>query len=137
MTDKRQCKPTEKASDLMRDEFDLLYADVAIDLDGSWAGSHEPDAQKSSKKDNIFNHIPALTAPRRSVTDELTMYLSTDCDIPATSVDVEHIFSHGWLLLSHSKLGLVQDCDVKAIAVLADVDGEENDLLTGWDAINI
>ncbi|KAG1830669.1 hypothetical protein DFJ58DRAFT_613219, partial [Suillus subalutaceus] len=63
-------------------------------------------------------------------------------------------FSRGRLLLSHirsqlssqtiyallcvgiwSKLGLVHDNDVKAVAVLADVDGKEDDLLTGWDAI--
>jgi hypothetical protein len=36
-----------------------------------------------------------------------------------------------------SKLGLVHDNDVKAVAVLEDVEGEESMLLDGWDAIKI
>jgi hypothetical protein len=76
--------------------------------------------------------------------------------LSATSVDVERIFSRGRLLLSHvrsqlssqtirallcvgiwSKLGLVYDNDVKAVAMLEDVNGEEGQLLDGWDAIKI
>ena len=72
----------------------------------------------------------------------------------ATSVDVERIFSRGRLLLSHvrsrlsvestcallcvgswSRLGLVKNSDVLAVAVMPDVDGEEEDLEDGWDRI--
>ena len=69
-------------------------------------------------------------------------------------MDVEQIFSCGRLLLSHiqnwlsaqstqallclgswSKLGLVKDNDVMAVAVLADVDGDEEEFDNGWDVI--
>ena len=81
----------------------------------------------------------------------LTRYLT------ATSVDVERIFSRGWLLLSHvrsglsvqstrallclgcwSTLGLVQDKDIEAVTRLADVEGdEEQPLDDNWDHIDI
>ena len=69
-------------------------------------------------------------------------------------MDVEWIFSHGQLLISHiwnwlsaqstwallclgswSKMGLIKDKDVMAVAVLADVDGDEKEFDDGWDAI--
>lgn len=72
----------------------------------------------------------------------------------ATSVDVERIFSRGRLLLSHvcsrlssqsirallclgcwSTMGLVKDTDVLGVAVLPDVEGDEEALEDGWDAI--
>ena len=72
----------------------------------------------------------------------------------ATSVDVEHVFSKGWILLSHvqnclalqsihalmclgnwSKLGYVKDKDILAIAVLPDIEGDKEELPDGWDAI--
>lgn len=71
--------------------------------------------------------------------------------ISATSVDVEHVFSRGRLLLSHvqthlsaqstrallclgcwSLLGLVKDSDVMPVARLPDLEGEEGDLEDGW-----
>ncbi|KIK31917.1 hypothetical protein CY34DRAFT_102511 [Suillus luteus UH-Slu-Lm8-n1] len=74
--------------------------------------------------------------------------------IPATSVDVERIFSRGHLLLSHvrsclstqttcallclgcwSQLGLVKDKDVLPVAHLPDVEGDEKELEDGWDSI--
>jgi hypothetical protein len=73
--------------------------------------------------------------------------------ILATSVDVEHIFSHGHLLLSHvqsrlsaqttrallcvglwAQLGLVKDCDIQSTTSLPDIEAEE-ELLDGWDSI--
>jgi hypothetical protein len=74
---------------------------------------------------------------------------------PATSVDVERIFSRGRLLLSHirnrlsaqstrallclgswSLLGMVKDEDVLKVAVLQDVQGEDEiELEDGWDSI--
>ena len=73
----------------------------------------------------------------------------------ATSVDVEHIFSHSCLLLSHvhswlsaqsirvllclgswSQLGLIKDTDALAVTLLDDVEGDEEPLLNdGWDQI--
>lgn len=74
----------------------------------------------------------------------------------ATSVDVERVFSQGRLLLSHvrsrlsvqstralmcvggwSLLGYVQDSDVKAVAMLAEVPANtaEEDLAVDWDVI--
>ena len=74
----------------------------------------------------------------------------------ATSVDVERIFSRGRLVLSHirnrlsaqstrallclgswSLMGMVKDEDVLKVAVMQDVEGEEEELEDGWDAINI
>jgi hypothetical protein len=74
----------------------------------------------------------------------------------ATSVDVERVFSRGQLVLSHvrsrlsaqttrailclgcwSRLGLVRDGDVKAAALLPEVEGTDSDyeMEEGWDHI--
>jgi len=72
----------------------------------------------------------------------------------ATSVDVERTFSQGRLLLSHvrsrlsvqstrallcvgvwSALGYVKDDDVKAAALLPEVNGKEEELAEDWDSI--
>jgi hypothetical protein len=72
----------------------------------------------------------------------------------ATSIDVERVFSQGRILMSHiqnclslqtahalmclgdwSLLGLVKDKDVFAVTVQPEVDGNEEELLDGWDAI--
>ena len=72
----------------------------------------------------------------------------------ATSVDVEHIFSQGRLLLSHvrsrlsvqstralmclgvwSKLGFVRNNDILQAAVLPEVNGAEDELKMNWDVI--
>ena len=75
----------------------------------------------------------------------------------ATSVDVECVFSHGHLVLSHvqswlsvqsthaliclgswSLKGLVMDSDVLAVGFLADVEGDkELKLGEGWDCIDL
>ncbi|KIK32731.1 hypothetical protein CY34DRAFT_27167 [Suillus luteus UH-Slu-Lm8-n1] len=74
--------------------------------------------------------------------------------IPATSVDVERIFSRGRLLLSHvrnrlsaqstrallcvglwSQLGLVKDKDISAVASLPEADADDEALDNGWDSI--
>lgn len=75
----------------------------------------------------------------------------------ATAVDVEHLFSHGRLFLSHvhsrlsaestcvllclgywSELNLVKMEDVMSVMTLADLQGEEEqELDNGWDVINI
>jgi hypothetical protein len=75
-------------------------------------------------------------------------------NMTATSVDVERTFSQGRLILSHvrsrlsvqstrallclggwSKMGLVEDDDVKSAARLPEVDGEEEELSLDWDAL--
>lgn len=72
----------------------------------------------------------------------------------ATSTDVERVFSQGRLVLSHvrnclssqstralmclggwSLLGFVKDSDIFAITVQPEVEGEEEELPDGWDAI--
>jgi hypothetical protein len=72
----------------------------------------------------------------------------------ATSINVEHIFSKGQILLSHlhsclsvqsthalmcvgvwSLMGYVKDNDVKAVSVLPEVDGDEEELEEDWDMI--
>jgi hypothetical protein len=71
----------------------------------------------------------------------------------ATSVDVERVFSHGHILLSHicnclaaqmtcalmcvgtwSQLGFLKDSDVLTVSLLLE-DEEEEELEEGWDAI--
>ena len=75
---------------------------------------------------------------------------------PATSVDVERVFSQGRIVLSHlrsrlsvqstralmclgawSVLGFVNNSDIKAVVVLPGVpaDAKEDALADGWDAI--
>ena len=72
----------------------------------------------------------------------------------ATSTDVEHVFSQGRILLSHirnrlssqsicalmclggwSRLGLVKDKDILAVTTFAEIEGDEEALDEGWDAI--
>jgi len=72
----------------------------------------------------------------------------------ATTVDVERVFSHGQLVLSHvhnhlaiqstcmslcvgiwSPLGLVKDSDIRMSVGKDDVVGEEDDLSENWDVI--
>ncbi|OJA19991.1 hypothetical protein AZE42_05624 [Rhizopogon vesiculosus] len=74
--------------------------------------------------------------------------------IPATSVDIERIFSRGRLFLSHvrnrlsaettrvllcvglwSQFGLVKDKDTDTVASLPDVVEEDKTLDDGWDSI--
>ncbi|KIK33085.1 hypothetical protein CY34DRAFT_100246 [Suillus luteus UH-Slu-Lm8-n1] len=76
--------------------------------------------------------------------------------IPATSVDVERLFSRGRLILSHvrnrlsaqsmrallcvglwSELGLVDSKDIFHASKLLDVIGEEEALDEGWDSIQV
>jgi len=80
--------------------------------------------------------------------------MTTNSLIPATSVDVERVFSQGQLLLSHvrcslsvqsthalmflevwSQMGLVKDSDITAVTILPEVEGEEEELEWNWDSI--
>ena len=82
--------------------------------------------------------------------------LLTSSFISATSVDVEHIFSQGRILLSHirnrlsvqstraliclgiwSLMGYVKDKDILAVTVIPEVRGNEEELAEGWDSVNI
>lgn len=74
----------------------------------------------------------------------------------ATSVDVERVFSRGRILLSHirnrltvqstralmclgtwSKLGLVKDSDVRAVTVLPEMKGDDDEVADDWDRIRV
>ncbi|KIM40437.1 hypothetical protein M413DRAFT_72935, partial [Hebeloma cylindrosporum] len=76
--------------------------------------------------------------------------------IPATSIDVERVFSQGRILLSHirnrlsvqstralmclgvwSRLGYVKDSDIKAVVTLPEVPANEREdcLVSGWDMV--
>ncbi|KIK95454.1 hypothetical protein PAXRUDRAFT_140644, partial [Paxillus rubicundulus Ve08.2h10] len=76
--------------------------------------------------------------------------------IPATSIDVECLFSHGHLIITHthsrlsaqttrallclgawSLLGLIKTEDVLAVAALEDVEGDKEALEDGWDGITL
>ncbi|KIM53770.1 hypothetical protein SCLCIDRAFT_138316 [Scleroderma citrinum Foug A] len=77
--------------------------------------------------------------------------------IPATSIDIECLFSHGHILLSHMRNCLsaqsihallclrswsverfVKSAGLQKIADLEDINGDEDvELMKGWDAINI
>jgi len=96
-----------------------------------------------------------LTIPGVFFNPSSTSVSSSIHFLPATSVDVKQIFSHGCLILSHvhdwlsaqltrallclgswSLLGLVKDTDVLAVTVLDDIEGnEELELDDGWDSI--
>ncbi|KAF5377290.1 hypothetical protein D9615_006461 [Tricholomella constricta] len=124
---------------------------------------------KSQLPTNIFDTLPAFSGARaQPIVDELAAYLAQPTEnivdalkwwvakktiwrnlarmaldylsIPATSTDVERVFSRGRILLSHTRnrlsaattrslmclggwslLGLVCDSDVKAVAVLPDI----------------
>ena len=136
-----------------------------------------------SRSKNRFDNLPALAAPKSTeLRGELDRFLNSDCEhapdalawwhdqretyprlsrmavdylsIPATSVDVEHVFSKGRVLLSHvrsrlsvqstralmcvgawSLLGFVKDVDVRAATALPEIEGEEGELDVNWDAI--
>ncbi|KIM60410.1 hypothetical protein SCLCIDRAFT_124235 [Scleroderma citrinum Foug A] len=76
--------------------------------------------------------------------------------IPATSVDVERLFSSGHLLLSHvhsglsaqtthallclglwSPLNLIKTSDVEKVVALPEVIGEDKELDDGWDCVSL
>ncbi|KIK92854.1 hypothetical protein PAXRUDRAFT_146430 [Paxillus rubicundulus Ve08.2h10] len=76
--------------------------------------------------------------------------------IPATSIDVERLFSCGHLILSHirsclsaqstcallclgswSKLKLIKDEDIAKVSTLPEIEGNDNvELVDGWDCID-
>ena len=131
----------------------------------------------------MFDDLPTCAAPKPAeLRGELDRFLSSDPEyvpnvlvwwhdqhnayprlsrmavdylsIPATSVDVEHVFSKGRILLSHvrsrlsvqstwalmcvgawSLLGFVKDVDVRVATTLPEIEGEEEELDANWDAI--
>ncbi|GLB45613.1 putative hAT family C-terminal dimerisation region [Lyophyllum shimeji] len=176
----------ETAMTLVRDEYERRKGEFDDDAPVEKPPTSEPTQQSSSKRPNVFDNLPTLSAPAPSeLRDELDRYLSTDVEnvknvllwwrehkamypvlsrmaldyltIPATSVDVERVFSRGRLLLSHvrsrlsaqttrallclgswSLLGLVKDTDVLAVSSMNDVEGDadaEIALDDGWDSI--
>lgn len=132
---------------------------------------------------NFFDDLPAYAAPKpSSLSSEFDRYIRADCvrvpdvlqwwheqrnvyprlsrmaidylSIPATSVDVERVFSKGRILLSHirsrlsvqstralmcvgawSKLGFVKDKDVIEATRLPEIEGDEEEPAMDWDTI--
>jgi hypothetical protein len=91
-----------------------------------------------------------LTTPGKQKYSSVRLFLTVSA---ATSIDVEQLFSRGHLVLSHtrsqlatqtthailclgawSKMGLVKDMGVLAVAKMKEVEGEDK-LHEGWDAI--
>ncbi|KIK91312.1 hypothetical protein PAXRUDRAFT_13847 [Paxillus rubicundulus Ve08.2h10] len=112
------------------------------------------------KKDNMFDTMVTLAPPKSSdLGSKLKHYLCTDVEhvtnavawwhkqcavypglshmaldyltIPATSINVEHLFSHR--ALSH--LILVKTDNGLAVPALVDVEGDKEALKDGWDSI--
>ncbi|GLB45805.1 hypothetical protein LshimejAT787_3000140 [Lyophyllum shimeji] len=175
----------DTAEELLRAEFDRSYRQEDMtDDEEVGAGLSSCATNPSSRTRNVFDNLPSLSAPsRKELRDEVDRYLSTDPEkvdnvllwwfehravypclsrmaldyltIPATSVDVERVFSRSHLILSHvrnrlsaqstrallcvgnwSLLGLVKDSDVSAVSSMPDVDGDEDiELDDGWDSI--
>ncbi|KIK37442.1 hypothetical protein CY34DRAFT_92718, partial [Suillus luteus UH-Slu-Lm8-n1] len=106
-----------------------------------------------------LEHVPDVLAwwhEHRNTYLRLSRMALDYLTIPTISEDVEHIFSRGCLLLSYicsrlssqsiyallclgcwSHIGLVKDKDMLAVAVLADVEGDEDALADGWDDIQL
>ncbi|KAF5325375.1 hypothetical protein D9619_009657 [Psilocybe cf. subviscida] len=172
----------DAAAEIVREEYDRSYAliDVPICVNGA-------PAAKSVNSDNIFDSLPDLSEATSDAVDELEDYLSSKTEkvtdpcawwhsmrttyprlsrmaldyhtIPATSVDVERVFSQGRILLSHlrsclsvqltralmclgewSKHGYVKDNDIlsvlKTYPPLSSGEKEEP-LAADWDHIDI
>ncbi|TFY74003.1 hypothetical protein EWM64_g10009 [Hericium alpestre] len=181
----------DTARDVVRDEFECSYAsrEVEGDKDGQPEAAHEENEATNTNIFDNLPALSAPTA--NDGHDELERYLSTDpkpigdalawwshpkhaadfprlsrmaldyLSIPATSVAVERVFSHGRLLLTHvrnrlsaqttcvllclgnwSLLGLIKDSDVVKVASLSDVEDDEDPMEEymmdlGWDSINL
>lgn len=133
----------------------------------------------------MFDNIPALAPPKPTeLRRELDHYLSSEIEhisdplawwhehwnayprlsrmaldyltIPAMSIDVEQLFSHGRLIVTHTRsrlstqsirsllclgswstLNLVKDEDVLAVSVMQDVKGDKEVMDDGWDSIKL
>jgi len=168
------------ATAIVCDEFLRAYADLPI----ADVVFYPADMPTKAKCRNIFDDLPSLSAPVAStLNDELQQYLECPVEdvknasvwwvknravyprlsrmalnylsIPATSVDVERVFSKGRLILSHvrnglsvqstralvclgawSRMGFIKDKDVMDAARLPDVEGCEAELDSGWDDVS-
>ena len=114
-----------------------------------WWTEHKATYPNLSRMALDYLSIPGMYP----FTSEIDRHADT-CFGTATSTDVERVFSQGRLLLSHirnrllsqsiralmclgswSQLGLVKDADIYAVTALAEVEGEEEDLVDSWDVI--
>ncbi|KIJ15694.1 hypothetical protein PAXINDRAFT_11294 [Paxillus involutus ATCC 200175] len=83
------------------------------------------DAVDKDESDNIFDNLPALAQPRTLSLSYVRNHLSAQ-------------MTHALLCVGlWSLLGLVKDNDVLQVAMLCDVEGEEEELEDGWDSISI
>jgi len=168
----------ETAHAIVREEFDRTYAFMDVDNESTLITTSSSLVNNT----NMFDKLPALSALASSeLRDELERYLSTDPEyvtnvcawwherrdaypclhhmalnyhtIPATSVDVERIFSQGRILMSHlrsrllvqstralmcigewSRLGYMNDIDIKDAVAQPEVpmNAKEDQLAEGW-----
>ncbi len=104
---------------------------------------------------SLINGIRLFVNPRYVFSHFEYLFINSNNTSPATSVNVEWVFSYGHLILSHvcnclsvqsthaliclgswSLLGLVKNMDILAITALDDAEGnEEYELEDGWDHI--
>ncbi|KAF5350275.1 hypothetical protein D9758_007809 [Tetrapyrgos nigripes] len=173
------------AKEIVREVYDRDYKHTSgeepMDVD-------KPASPGASKKHNRFDDLPALKPPKAGeLGDELDRYLSADVEatddvlgwwygrkkdfptlyrmgldyltIPATSTDVERVFSRGRFLLPYvrnrlsadttralmclrqwSLMGLIQDEDVMTVAKLPEIEvsdqnAEDIEMPEGYDDI--
>ncbi|THH29708.1 hypothetical protein EUX98_g4489 [Antrodiella citrinella] len=156
-------QPTTTASSVAstsstsRNVFDAML--TLAPIQSSAAGTHELDIYLQERLADIPASDDALLwwYDRRSVFPRLSRMARDFLTIPATSVDVERIFSKGRLLLSHvrngltarstraliclhywSKKNIIKDEDVVKIVLQPPVpQGTVFELEDGWDEINI
>jgi len=163
-------KWVKAAEKLVRDRFKCDYPE--LETEDAGGSDSEDSVQLVSPSGNIFDNLLSL-APLKSsgVVDEIGLYLSVETEnvmdpikwwcekrktyprlsrmaldyltIPATSVDVERLFSHGRIILTDTRsglsvaskrallclgswisMGLVRDGDVNAVASLDEIQGK-------------
>ncbi|PPQ93512.1 hypothetical protein CVT25_005213 [Psilocybe cyanescens] len=170
----------QAAHDIIWEEYEHSYKldNILGDDDDDVAANNEHSV--SSMSTNIFDNLPDLSPTSSELSDELDRYLASDVEgakdmlmwwyeklgvypclsrmahdyltIPATTLDVEHTFSQGCLVLPHvrnrlnfqlthalmcvsawSLLSLIDNSVIKAALEVDITDKEE--LADGWDAI--
>ena len=110
---------------------------------------------------HIYPHLSRMAMDYLSIPGKyflfvVNVFTHLDINLIATSVAVERMFSQGRLVLSHvqshlsvqstrallcvgvwSVLGYVKDSDLKAAALLPEVNGKEDELTEDWDSLDV
>ena len=171
------------AESLLHEEFNRSYTSVEHTSDSVDSDAEIVEKPAMGKTTNLFAQLDVFAPPKSSdLHSEIDRYLAMDVEkaedvlkwwhdrhvvypclsrmaldylsIPPTSIDVEWLFSHGWLVLSHvrsclsvnttrallclgawSLLNLIKTEDVKQISALPDVKGSEEDMEDAWNDV--